>query len=62
MKDNIEYNFHHFGIPVEEGFEQGIYSERAGMYTVDNQGKFRVQWHQFTDNSDLSPVLDTTVS
>lgn len=59
MKDNIEYKFHHFGIPVKEGLEQGIYSEKAGMYTVDNPGKFRVQWHQFTNKSPLHPLLKT---
>lgn len=59
MKDNVEYQFHHFGIPVEEGLEQGTYSEKAGMYTFDNPGKFRVQWHRFTHDSPLHPLLKT---
>lgn len=59
MKDNIQYTFHHFGIPVNTELEQATYSEKAGMYTLDNPGKFRVQWHQFTEDSPLHPLLKT---
>lgn len=59
MKDTVKYEFHHFGIPLLDGKEEGVFSEKAGMYTVDNPGKFRVQWHRFTDNSPLHPLLKT---
>ncbi|WP_312946162.1 hypothetical protein [Superficieibacter sp.] len=59
MKKDIHYQFHHFGIPVQDGSTEGMYSEKAGMYTTDNPGKFRVQWHRFTDNSPLHPLIKT---
>ncbi len=57
MKDTVKYEFHHFGIPLQDGKEEGVFSKKAGMYTVDNPGKFRVQWHRFTDNSPLHLLL-----
>lgn len=59
MKANVSYIFHHFGIPVQDGVHDGTYSANAGMYTTDNPGKFRVQWHRFTDDSPLHPLLKT---
>lgn len=29
------------------------------MYTADNPGRFRVQWHRFTADSPLYPLLKT---
>ena len=29
------------------------------MFTADNPGKFKVQWHRFTDDSPLHPLLKT---
>lgn len=57
MKENVSYQFHHFGIPAQDDKKEGTYSEKAGMYTADNPGKFRVQWHRFTENSPLHPLL-----
>lgn len=31
MKDNVKYEFHHFGIPLQDGKNDGIFSEKAGM-------------------------------
>lgn len=59
MKESVKYEFHHFGIPLQDGKEEGVFSEKTGMYTVDNPGKFRIQWHRFTDNSPLHPLLKT---
>ncbi|AUV94515.1 hypothetical protein R8552_23135 [Klebsiella pneumoniae] len=59
MKANVEYAFHHFGIPVQDGDTAGKFSASAGLYTTDNSGKFRVQWHRFTDDSPLHPLLET---
>ncbi|STU90955.1 Uncharacterised protein [Klebsiella michiganensis] len=41
MKTNIQYEFHHFGIPVQDGETSGKFSASAGMYTTDNPGNFR---------------------
>ncbi|MGV3345248.1 hypothetical protein ACGVWS_05690 [Enterobacteriaceae bacterium LUAb1] len=59
MKDSVNYVFHHFGIPLQDGKTEGIFSAKAGMYTTDNPGKFRIQWHRFTENSPLHPLLKT---
>ncbi|WP_414164769.1 hypothetical protein ACMGGS_01585 [Superficieibacter sp. BNK-5] len=59
MKKDIQYQFHHFGIPVQDGDTTGVHSEKAGMYTTDNPGNFRVQWHRFTDDSPLHPLIKT---
>ncbi len=59
MKKDIQYQFHHFGIPVQDGDITGVHSEKAGMYTTDNPGNFRVQWHRFTDDSPLHPLIKT---
>ncbi|MHC0025519.1 VOC family protein [Enterobacter vonholyi] len=59
MKKNIIYEFHHFGIPVNDGKVAGIYSEKAGMYTEDNPGAFRVQWHRFEPESTLHLLIRT---
>lgn len=59
MKHGIHYQFHHFGIPLQDSKQDGIFSAKAGMYTIDNPGKFRVQWHRFTADSPLHPLLKT---
>ncbi|CND48177.1 hypothetical protein [Yersinia intermedia] len=59
MKDDIKYEFHHLGIPLQDGKDVGIFSEKAGMYTTDNPGKFRIQWHRFTDDSPLHILIRT---
>lgn len=59
MKKDIQYQFHHFGIPIQDGDTTGVHSEKAGMYTTDNPGNFRVQWHRFTDDSPLHPLIKT---
>lgn len=59
MKPDVSYQFHHFGIPLQDGAQEGAYSANAGMYTADNPGKFRVQFHRFTADSPLHPLLKT---
>lgn len=59
MKAHIQYRFHHFGIPVSDGLQDGVFSQKAGMYTTDNPGQFRVQWHRFTPDSPLHPLIRT---
>lgn len=59
MKPDVNYAFHHFGIPLQDGLFEGTHSEKAGMYTTDNPGQFRVQWHRFTDDSPLHHLIKT---
>ncbi|POZ19169.1 hypothetical protein C3709_13830 [Lelliottia aquatilis] len=59
MKADVQYAFHYFGIPLPDGDTTGKFSASAGMYTTDTPGKFWVQWHRFTDDSPLHPLLKT---
>lgn len=57
MKPHIRYEFHHMGIPTEEVRAGETYSEAAGMFTSDNPGRFRIQWHRFKPKSPLHPLI-----
>ena len=59
MKPDIHYQFHHMGIPAEQVRPGEIFSAAAGMFTTDNPGKFRIQWHRFTPDSPLHPLIRT---
>jgi len=59
MKPHIRYEFHHMGIPTDEVRPNEIHSEAAGMFTTDNPGTFRIQWHRFTPDSPLHPLIRT---
>ena len=45
------------GIPTSRIQGDENFSAPAGMYTSDNPGKFRIQWHRFTENSPLHPLI-----
>ncbi|RRJ67260.1 hypothetical protein EHV15_33290 [Paenibacillus oralis] len=57
MKSGIQYEFHHTGIPTSEIRPDEKYSESAKMYTSDNEGNFRIQWHRFESDSPLHPLI-----
>lgn len=59
MKKQINYQFHHLGIPVNDDNYTGVFSEKAGMYTLDNSGSFRIQWHRFVSDSPLHQLIKT---
>ena len=59
MKKNVNYEFHHLGIPTNKPKSNETYSEAMEMYTSDNPGKFRIQWHRFNENSPFHPLLKT---
>ena len=59
MKPDIHYQFHHMGIPTEQVRPGEIFSAAAGMFTTDNPWKFRIQWHRFTPDSPLHPLIRT---
>ncbi|RQN04009.1 VOC family protein [Pantoea ananatis] len=57
MKKHLQYDFHHLGIPVSDGLQDGSYSQSAGMYTADNPGQFRGQGDRFEAVSPWHPLL-----
>ena len=59
MKPHVQYEFHHMGIPSDEIKGEERYSAVAGMYTRENPGKFRIQWHRYMENSPLHPLIRT---
>ncbi len=59
MKDHIAYEFHHMGSRRQRERDGEIFSAAAGMFTTDNPGRFRIQWHRFTDTSPLHPLIRT---
>ncbi len=59
MKPHVRYQFHHMGIPSDTPREHEIHSAKAGMFTADNPGAFRIQWHRFTPDSPLHPLIRT---
>jgi hypothetical protein len=59
MKKGIVYEFHHMGIPTSEVKPNETYSSLAKMYTSDNQGTFKIQWHRFEHDSPLHLLLKT---
>lgn len=56
-KIDFKYSFHHLGVPTQEIRPREHYSESFKMYTSDNNGKFRIQFHRFEENSPLHPVI-----
>lgn len=59
MKKNIDYKFHHLGIPTDEIKPKEIYSPVMKMYTSDNPGKFKIQYHRFEKDSLLHLLVKT---
>lgn len=57
MKPHLRYTFHHMGIPSTTVRPDETYSPAAGMFTADNPGRFRIQWHRFTPDSPLHPLI-----
>lgn len=58
-KFDKEHRYHHMGIPTTEVRPNEKFSETFGMYTSDIDGDFRIQYHRFTDDSPLHPLIKT---
>ena len=58
-KFNKKYSYHHMGIPTAEVRPYEKFSEAFGMYTSDVDGDFRIQYHRFTEDSPLHPLIKT---
>jgi len=56
---DIKYKFHHLGIPINKKRNDERYSEHFKMFTSDNEGKFRIQFHRFEEDSPLNTIIKT---
>ena len=59
VKPHVRYDFHHTGIPTAEIREGETYAASVKMYTSDNPGNFRIQWHRFEEGSPFHPLIKT---
>lgn len=57
QNDNIQYSFHHIGIPIDIIRPNEKYSENFKMFTSDNDGDFKIQFHRFEKDSPLHPII-----
>ncbi len=53
----VNYIFHHLGIPTHIIRPDEKYSANFKMYTSDNNGDFRIQFHRFEKDSPLHPII-----
>lgn len=56
-KFDKEYRYRHMGVPTTEVHPNEKFSEAFGMYTSDVEADFRIQYHHFTDDSPLHPLI-----
>lgn len=60
LSTNLEYEFHHMGIPTTEKKEGEQYSPTFKMYTTDSiTDKFRIQFHRFEKDCPLHELIKT---
>ena len=56
----VVYQLHHLGIPTTECRPGERYAAQVGMYTRDDlSGPVPIQWHRFTVDSPLHPLIKT---
>ncbi len=59
-RDDVDYQFHHIGIPTTEVRECESYSTLFKMYTSDSECQLaRTQFHRFEPGSSLHPLIQT---
>jgi len=56
-QNQVEYRYHHLGIPTDIVRPDERYSGNFKMFTSDNEGEFRIQFHRFEKNSPLHPII-----
>ena len=58
IRDGVQYEFHHLGIPTAAVHPNERFSEGFAMYTSDAATDLmRVQWHRFLPESRLDPLV-----
>ncbi|WP_235842374.1 hypothetical protein [Cysteiniphilum halobium] len=58
---NINYQYHHMGIPTTEKHLDERYSSSFKMYTTKGHNPFRIQYHRFEEGCPLHPLIQTKV-
>ncbi|HUZ58098.1 MAG TPA: hypothetical protein VMU83_04895 [Hanamia sp.] len=56
-QNSTKYRYHHLGIPTDIIRPNERYSEDFKMYTSDNDGDFRIQFHRFEKDRPLHPII-----
>jgi hypothetical protein len=60
IRNGIEYEFHHLGVPTAAMHPGERFSQLFAMYTSDaHTDLIRVQWHRFLPESSLDPLVRT---
>jgi len=57
MRQTMNYEFHHIGIPTNETKKGERYSSTFKMYTSGGEPPLRIQYHRFEEGSPLHPLL-----
>ncbi len=59
-RPGVSYRLHHLGIPTTKIMPGARYAAGVGMYTSDDlSGPVPIQWHRFTPDSPLHPLIKT---
>jgi hypothetical protein len=59
-REGVTYQLHHIGIPTDVVRDGERHAPSVGMWTTDDlSGPVPVQWHRFSDDSVLHPLLRT---
>ncbi len=56
---NINYEYHHMGIPTDTPQPGEKYSSTFKMYTTPGDNEFRIQWHRFEKGCPLHPLIQS---
>ncbi|HTE28415.1 VOC family protein [Flavitalea sp.] len=59
LTNNLKFRFHHLGIPTNTIMPGERYNSALKMYTTDNPGSFRIQYHRFDPGCPLHPLIQT---
>ncbi len=57
--NNLEYEYHHIGIPTLTPRPNEKYSSTFKMYTTDGDNPFRIQWHRFEKDCPLHSLIQS---
>ena len=57
--NNLNYTYHHMGIPTDKQHPGEKYSSTFKMFTTDGNNEFRIQWHRFEKDCPLHPIIQT---
>lgn len=56
---NVNYEYHHMGIPTDKPHAAEKYSSTFKMYTTAGNNEFRIQWRRFEPGCPLHPLMQS---